>query len=478
MTQTKPTPKALARLVALTEHFADRRIGVFGMGVTGVAMAVYMARRGAQVRCVDARLDIAPLPEELLRTLPIVMRLGDVPEQVFDGCEGVAVSPGIPPDHPAVRFALAQNVPVFGELELCVPLPAPCIAITGTNGKSTTTALTGALAQGLQKAAFVGGNLGDPIAGWLDAQPQTDVAVLELSSYQIDLAYRFAPEVVVVLNLSPDHLSRYKNFGAYAASKNRLVTAAHPKGRVILNYDDAHVRAMAPTTQAPIWWLSTEETSLAPGLDGAAYDPQRDHMLPQGALAHLGPFDLAHPRLLGRHNKQNAMAALLSILALFPKTRWPELTEAYTAFEGLEHRLEVAGELDEVQYINDSKATNDASAATAVLAMQRPCILLVGGVDKGGGYALLMQACQQQNMRHVIAFGAAAPLIVAAMAGAAWPIAHVTNLEDALALARKIAEPNDVVLMAPACSSFDAYADYKHRGRAFKDWVRRQGARS
>jgi UDP-N-acetylmuramoylalanine--D-glutamate ligase len=424
------------------------------------------------VRGVDGRLDILPLSEAELRALPITLRLGPIPADIFAGCAGVAISPGVSPKHPAVAHAVAAGIPVFGELELQVPLPVPCIAISGTNGKSTTTALTGTLVQGLGRQAFIGGNLGDPIAGWLDAGAACDVAVLELSSYQLDCAYRFAPEVAVLLNVTPDHLERYGTFAAYVASKTRLVAAVPPHGRVILNYDDPEVRAMAAVARAPIWWFSTQLSALPAGLDGAVL--AADAWMPQGGLAHQPSFSLQHPRLLGDHNRQNALAAVLAAKAFDPKATGTQLQVAYNAFAGLEHRLELAGEVAQVQYINDSKATNDASAATAVQAMDRPVVLLVGGFDKGGGYARLRQACSQRPMRHVVAFGAAAQVIAAALADLPVAISCVSGLEPALERARALAQPGDVVLMAPACSSFDAFADYRQRGRAFKDWVRRQ----
>jgi UDP-N-acetylmuramoylalanine--D-glutamate ligase len=422
------------------------------------------------VRAVDARLDITPWRGVDLRTMPIVLRLGEVHADAFAGCDGVALSPGVSPQHPAIQAAHRAGIPVFGELELQVPLPARCLAVSGTNGKSTTTALAGALVQALGRTAFVGGNLGPPIAAWLAAPHATDAAVLELSSYQLDGAYRFAPEVAVLLNVTPDHLERYGTMAAYAASKARLVTAVPAEGRLVLNYDDAHVRQMAPGAQAPIWWFSTEQARLPPGYTGAVCVD--DTLVGQGSLAALQPMALAHPRLLGRHNRQNALAAMLGVLALCPRAEQAALQEAYAQFAGLEHRLELVAELDQVCYVNDSKATNDAAAATAVQAMDRPVILLAGGQDKGGGYARLRQACAGRSMRHVIAFGAARGRIAAELAQLPVGLTQVETLEDALQLAHRTAVPGDVVLLAPACASFDAFANYQQRGHAFKNWLR------
>ncbi|HET6344984.1 MAG TPA: Mur ligase family protein, partial [Myxococcota bacterium] len=224
--------EAKRRLAALTARPRGHRIGVLGLGVSGKAMALYFAHRGARVLGVDTRSEAR---DAALEAAGVQLALGPVGADAFADCEGLAISPGADPRQPAVQAVLAADKPVFGELELVSPLPARTIAITGTNGKSTTTALAGALVEGTGVQAFVGGNLGDPIAGWLDGEPRTDVAILELSSFQLETVCRFAPEVGVVLNLTPDHLDRYDSVEAYAAAKERLVAAVPSTGTVVLN---------------------------------------------------------------------------------------------------------------------------------------------------------------------------------------------------------------------------------------------------
>lgn len=459
--------EALAKLEAVLTAPTGHTVGVLGLGVAGQAIALLLAERGARVLGVDARLDV-DAPE--LQAARVALKLGPVVPEVFAAVDALAISPGVDPRQPAVQSVLAAGKPVFGELELAVPPPARTIAITGTNGKSTTTALTGALVQGTGVSAFVGGNLGDPIGNWLRKAP-VEVAVLELSSFQIDSLQRFSPHVAVVLNVTPDHLDRYGSVETYALAKQRLVHAVGPGGTAVLSYDDPIVRAMAPTCRGRVLWFSTQDIAL-PG-DGVTL--VHDKLVSHGSLKSFGEVDLQHPRLLGRHNRENALAAFVAVHALGLVRTARELAPAYRGFLGLEHRLELAGTVQGVRYINDSKATNDASAATALYAMQTPVVLLAGGKDKGGGYGEMLKAAQARNVRAVICFGAACPIIATAFAGSGLRVERARGMVDACEMARGLAQPGDVVLLAPACSSFDEFRDYKHRGHVFKEWVRNLG---
>ena len=440
-----------------------RRIGVLGLGISGTAMALYLAHRGAHVVGLDQRTH---LDDDALKAAGIELRLG--PSVATGDLEALALSPGAHPHQPLVQALLQAHKPVFGELELAGTLPAPVAAITGTNGKSTTTALLGALVQSLGKSAFVGGNLGEPILGWLDAGPPVDFAVLELSSYQLETAYHFAPEVGLVLNVTPDHLERYGDMGVYAAVKELLVRSVQRSGVTILNAADPLVRRMASSAQGRVWWFCTDDDIELPG-DGVRL--VGDTLVPSGALQDFGEVSLRHPRLFGRHNRENALAAFLAAhaLGLAPQAR--SLLPGYLSFEGLEHRLELAGEVQGVCYINDSKATNDSSAATALYAMDRPVILLAGGKDKGGGYQETVQAAQVAQVRLVVTFGAAAQKIAAAFADGP-EIVVCKSMLQACQVAAERAQDGDAVLLAPACSSFDEFTNYEQRGRVFKAWVK------
>ncbi len=456
------TPKAQADLLAMLRAPARYRWAVYGLGISGRAMAMALRQRGAEVIGVDDNLAVARADYD---NAGIALRLGKVSAQTLADCDAMAIAPGVDPRSPVVQAYLQTERPVLGELCLAKAYRGSIVAITGTNGKSTTTALAGALCQGLGRRTFVGGNLGTPFLQ-VFASPELTTAVLELSSYQLETAYFFAPQVGVVLNVTPDHADRYADFDAYAATKAILVQRVAPQGRVILSYDDPRVRAMARQAQAPVWWFSTQKTEL-PG-DGACVID--DTLVPQGSLAALGAMPLTHSKLLGRHNRENAAAAVLAVHALCG-AHAAQMLPAYLAFAGLEHRLEVVAEVAGVLFINDSKATNDASAAIAVQAMVRPTWVLVGGKDKGGGYGLLRQAAEVAGVRGIVAFGAAAPLVRQAFAGSTIAVHAAPSMEQAMRLAQSQARAGDAILLSPACASFDAYTNYMHRGAVFKQNV-------
>ena len=455
----------LERIDAAKADLPAMRVGVYGLGISGLAMAEYLMRRGATVVLVDAKTP--ELPVVLAASDKIIHRFGAVALEVFDDCDLLAISPGIDPRKPEVTRVRDRGVPIVGELELSAPLPGLVAAVTGTNGKSTTTALLGVLASARGARTFAGGNLGSPIANWVDQRP-TDLASLELSSYQLETAYRFKPRAAVVLNVTPDHAERYTGLEDYAAAKAHIVENQGPEDSAVLNADDAMVAAMAKKTKARVLWFSTRATKL-PGQHGAWLEGDRVRAV--GDAAVLDGLDLTHPRLFGRHNRENALAAFLAVvgLGIIDEASRPRFESAYQEFKGLEHRLELVAEVHGVRYVNDTKATNDDSAAIAVAAMDRAVVLLAGGVDKGGGYARLVEA-SQQRVRIVYAYGSAQKPIAEAFAKHPGLRLSAT-MKTAFAEAAKEAKAGEVVLLAPACSSFDEFTNYAHRGRTFKELV-------
>lgn len=466
MTLPIPSQETLARLTALKQSPAGRRVGVLGLGVSGKAMALYLARRGARVVGVDAKSDVPAAAD--LRAAGVELRLGAVAADRTADLDGLLLSPGVDPRQPAVAALLARGAPVFGELELTSPLPAKVAGITGTNGKSTTTGLLGALVQGAGLRAFVGGNFGEPVCAWLDRGEAADVAVIELSSFQLETVFTFSADVAVELNVTPDHLDRYDGIEGYARAKQRLVETLAPTGVAVLAHEDAAVRAMAGATRGKVWWLATRGGPV----QGHGAWLEGNTMVTVGEPSDLGRIDLSHPRLFGRHNRENAIAAFLSARAL-GVTDVDALTRAYRAFQGLEHRLELAGDVGGVRFINDSKATNDDAAAIAVAAMDRPTILLLGGHSKGGGYAGVLGAAPGK-VKVVVAYGEARDEIAAAFAAHPGLVVAPT-IAQAFREAVTRAVPGDAVLLAPACSSYDEFTDYTQRGRTFKRWVRELG---
>jgi UDP-N-acetylmuramoylalanine--D-glutamate ligase len=462
----KLTQAAASRLANLRARPQQMRVGVLGLGVVGKAMALYLARRGAFVAGADLRIGIDD-PE--LTAAGVELRLGPMTARTFADVDLLAVSPGADPRQPAVQAVLAGDRPVIGELELVGDIPARVIAITGTNGKSTTTALTGALVAAAGYRAFVGGNLGDPIVSWIDSGDPAEVAVLELSSYQLETAYSFSADAGVVLNVTPDHFERYPDVEDYADTKQRLVECSAVS---ILNQDDPRVVAMAGAARDRLVWFSTRASSV-PG-DGAVL--AGDRVRGFGSAELLDGFALEHPRLFGRHNREDALAALLAChaLGLLRQDNLAAVRDGYVAFAGLEHRLEWVGERRGVVFINDSKATNDESAAVAVGAMERPVVLLAGGRDKGTGYARLAEVLPGRT-RQVVAYGEAGDSIAEALAGVV-PVVRVDSMAQAFERAVAGARSGDVVLLAPACSSFDEFDNYAERGRTFKRLVAELGS--
>ena len=474
----------MASAASLLAQVRGTPVGVMGLGVAGRAMARALAAHGAVLTLVDHNPALGPELTKAFAGARVVA--GQVPADVFAGCAMVALSPGVPPSDGAIVAAAAGGKPVFGDVELLALLrPRPkTLAITGTNGKSTTTSLAGALAQSLGLEAFVGGNLGDPIGDWV-AQGASAPAwgILELSSYQIDGLRQFQPDVAVVLNVTPDHLARYGTMAAYAASKGRLVEALPAHGTAVLNAEDPATRAMAERCAGRVLWLSTQP-ALPQKLPGGAPQGlvvQKGVAVPVGAVAEvLAPMPLGHDTLLGRHNQQNTLAALLALSAFVPFAPHEQarttaaLRAAYGAYRGLPHRLAYVAEVEGVRYLDDSKATNDASAATAVRAMGAPYVLLVGGPDKGGGYAELIAALRAVPPKAIVAFGAAQNILAEALAQSCPALFVAPDLAGACAQAKALSAPGDTVLLSPACTSFDAFKDYRHRGEVFAAWVRAQ----
>lgn len=483
MTLFWPHERGVRGLHDILRAPASRRIGVCGLGVVGTAVARFLAKRGARVFACDQRESIADL--EALQTLgvEVVLGAGDE-EELADrlaGMEALAIGPGVDPRQSLLAKAHQAEVPLFGELELHGVLPMPTIAVTGTNGKSTTVALIGALLEGIGLRPFVGGNLGPCITTWVEdtGGAEHDVAVLELSSFQLERAYTFRCQVAAVLNLSPDHTDRYDDMGEYARAKFRWLQNLSPSDVLLLGSDQA-LRRLAEPCAAQTMVFGATVAELASSVTGVAV--AGDRLTVRGdrraAAELLESFPLHHPHLLGGHNRLNAAAALLAVVglgqsspALADKIDVDRLKDAYLGFGGLAHRLEFVGDIDGVQFINDSKATNDESTATALRAMTRPVILLLGGRDKGGGYDESIRAAASLELRGVIAFGEAGGLIATAWRAVAPSLELVVGLMSAFAQAVSRARSGDVVLLSPACSSFDEFSDYAERGRVFKALV-------
>lgn len=436
-----------------------KKVLVVGLARTGVETARFLAERGAEVFATDRKTEAELAPGlAQLSGLPVRLFLGEEEPGRLAGIELVIVSPGVPPDNPLIREAERREVEVLSEIELAFRfLSAPLIAITGTNGKSTTAALTAHILETAGRRVFLGGNIGVPLIRFVGGD--WEWGVVEVSSFQLERVRRFRAKIAVLLNLTDDHLDRYPDFSAYCRAKENLFRAQRPGDLAILNRDDPRVWEMRGGLRAE--WLSFGWDEVAEGIyatSGALVWRRRDEE---------ERFSLDRARLEGVHNVENIMAAVAASKAAgAPRGA---VQEAIESFRGLEHRLEYVGERSGVRFYNDSKATNVGAVLKSLMSFSGNVILIAGGVDKGGSYAPLAEEIRRKVKRLVL-FGAAKKTIAGAL-GHLTETLLVEDLAAAVATAYREAAPGDVVLLSPACSSFDMFRDYAERGRAFKELV-------
>jgi UDP-N-acetylmuramoylalanine--D-glutamate ligase len=427
------------------------------MAQSGLAVVEFLLGRGAVVRAVDSR----PLAE-LKDAGPELRRLG-VPFAVqsaaaLEGVDSIVVSPGVPADLPELEAARARGVPVVGEVELASEfLQGPVIGITGANGKTTTTALTGHILRESGVPVQVGGNIGTPVTGMIATSRAEQWNVLELSSFQLETIVRFRARIGVCLNVTPDHLDRHHTFENYANAKAHLFETQAAGDSAVLNADDASCMDYGRRNRARVMWFSTVR-SLSPGLYA---DDRRLYFDGQPFL------DIAAIPLRGRHNVENTLAAAgAAHLAGAPLEA---IAAAVGTFPGVEHRLEFVRTLGGVAFYNDSKATNVDATLKAIDAFPGRLWIILGGKDKGSDYTVLRKPLAEKAHAALL-IGAAAPKITAHL-GDAVRLIQAKTLEAALRTAFGEARPGDTVLLAPACASFDQFDNYEHRGRVFKSIV-------
>jgi UDP-N-acetylmuramoylalanine--D-glutamate ligase len=440
-----------------------RRALVIGFQRTGRALTRALGARGTAVRVVDVR-DAATLGIEGEQWRGVELRLGEAgTPSLLDGVDVVVPSPGVPRTHLLLSAARERGIPIAGEIELAARLGrARLVAITGTNGKSTTTSLVGRALELAGVRTFTGGNLGRPLIEALDAD--AEVWVAEVSSFQLEWVEGFRPAIGCLLNLTPDHLDRHTDFAEYRAAKARLFAAQGAGDVAVLNRDDPEVMAIGER-------LVARRVSFGEGPvpEGAFATGQRVVVRLDGAEERL---HLGRTRLVGRHNLENVMAAAL--VARLAGAPFAAVQEAVDTFVPLPHRLALVAERAGVRWYDDSKATNVGAAVKSLAAFAGPVVLLAGGVDKGGDYGPLAAAARDKA-RLVLVFGQARERIAASVVGLGVAVRVVDDLRAAVEAAAEAARPGDTVLLAPACSSFDMFTDYAARGRAFARAVEELG---
>jgi UDP-N-acetylmuramoylalanine--D-glutamate ligase len=430
---------------------------VLGAGKSGVASANFLAARESSVVLVDANTNPS-LPYEL--DSRVEKAFGREDNELLEGVTTLVLSPGVPRNHPLVTGAMMKMIPVLGEIELAyTQLKGTVVAITGSNGKSTTTALIGEILKVAGRQPIVAGNIGEPLIAAIDFEkPRT--YVLELSSFQLESVDTFHADVALLLNITPDHMDRYGSFDDYAAAKYRIFRNQQSADTAIVNAAD---RRSAPRdTTAKIWRFSSagkvEQGAWLDGEELAINVGGEERRIPRSSL-----------KLQGNANVENALAAWLAARAVGVDD--VDVQIAFGTFAGLPHRMVLVRELDGVKYINDSKGTNvDATLASLQGFGNRNVILILGGKDKAGEFER-MRDLVQSKARVVLTIGKAADRIAEALDGAA-EIVPAKDMNGAIDWARKNAKSGETVLLSPACASFDQFRNFEHRGEVFEELVR------
>ncbi len=441
-------------------HLSGVRTLVVGMARSGLACVELLRSQGALVRATDAKPE-AGAPLEALG-VPFAAQC----PAVFNDCDLIVVSPGVPYDLPELEAARGRGVRVTGEVELAGAfLKGPVIGVTGSNGKTTTTALTGHILREAGIPVQVGGNIGVAVSAMVAASRDDQWNVLELSSFQLETMAEFRAGIGVALNVTPDHLDRHKTMAAYSAAKARLFETQRAGDFAVLNADDAECVGYASRTAASPLWFSASR-AITPGVwieDGALwFDGER-------------VMTLSEIPLRGMHNAENTMAAAAA--ARLAGASIPAIASAVRSFQGVEHRLEFVRNLRGVNYYNDSKATNVDATMKALDAFEGRLFVILGGKDKGSDYTAL-RAVLERKARAVLLIGAAAPKIREQLAAALGPrLKDCETLGNAVAEAHREASEGDTILLAPACASFDQFDNFEHRGRVFKELVNRLESR-
>jgi UDP-N-acetylmuramoylalanine--D-glutamate ligase len=454
----------------------DKRVLVVGLGKSGVASALFLKAHGARVTVSDTKSG-----DELRNEIPalldhgITVETGGHGERTFREQDLIVVSPGVPVDAPMLAQARSLAEAVIGEIELAARfLPGPIVAITGSNGKTTTTTLTGEILAAGGLPTLVGGNIGTPAISLAERATRETAIVLEVSSFQLETIQTFHPKVAVVLNVTPDHLDRHQTFEAYVDAKARIFENQTDSDFAVVNADDPTCVSMAARTRAQVFWFSRQKevkqgACMREGKilfrDGASAqkDQEREIML------------VSEIPLKGAHNLENVLAAVCAgaLLGCAPE----KIRQAVRDFKAVEHRLEFVATIRGVDYYNDSKATNVDATIKALESFPANIHLILGGKDKGSDYSVLNDLLRQR-VKRVYTIGAAAAKIesqIASSKGGGVEVVHAETLENALRKANAVAEAGDVVLLAPACASFDQFKNYEQRGQVFKEIVRGLG---
>ena len=444
----------------------NKNVSIVGAARSGIAVAQLLKEQGAKVFVSDKDLNekvTAQIP--FFKSLGINYEFGQHTDRLYNA-DLIVISPGVPTNSPVVHEALSRGINVVSELETASWFcPAPIVAITGSNGKTTTTTLAGRMFADAGRNHVVGGNIGMAFSSIVPGLDQNAVAVLEVSSFQLDHIESFHPKVSVILNITPDHLDRYGgSFDAYKQSKGRIFLNQTQSDYLIYCYDDEQTRELV--FNKALSFVQAIPFGIKRGFENGAYVEHGSlYTCLDGIVREI--IETSAISIKGIHNLYNSMAAVLA--AQIMGVSVASIRSTLKNFKGVEHRLEFVRELNGVKYINDSKATNVDSVKYALMAYENPVILLLGGRDKGNDYSLL-NAEIERHVKTIVAIGESADKVEKAF-DSKTKIVHASSMIGAVELAHSLAQSGDVVMLSPACASFDWFENYEHRGRVFKEYV-------
>jgi len=445
----------------------NKRVLVVGLGKSGVASALFLKSRGARVTVSDSK-PASELRSEILLLLEhgITVETGGHGDRTFRGQDLIVLSPGVPVDTPPLVLARNLGEPVIGEIELAAQfLAGPIVAITGANGKTTTTSLAGEIIAAGKFSTLVGGNIGTPSISFVDQAGPATWTVLEVSSFQLETIVEFRPRIAVILNITPDHLDRHKTFINYVGAKARVFENQRSDDFSILNADEPTTAGLSNRTRAQLLWFSRNKE-----IEKGAF-VRSTHIYFRDGQSEREIMPLADIPLKGVHNLENVLAGVS--IGILVGCQPEQIHQAVRNFKAVEHRLEFVARIAGVDYYNDSKATNVDATIKALESFPANIHLILGGKDKGSEYTALNDLLRQR-VKRVYTIGAAAAKIESQIQGAA-EIERAETLENAVQRASQSAVAGDVILLAPACASFDQFQNYEHRGQVFKDAVRSLG---
>ena len=445
---------------------AEKKVLVFGSGISGIGAAGLLEERGAKVVLYDGneKLDRQAVKDQLGTDSKTEIVLGAFPEELLGVLDMVIISPGVPTDLPIVKKMHEKKIPVIGEIELAYQLgKGEVLAITGTNGKTTTTALLGEIMKNDRESVFVVGNIGNPYTTVVDDTREDSVIVAEMSSFQLESTDAFRPRVSAILNLTPDHLNRHHTMEAYIQAKMNIAKNQTQNDVCVLNYEDEVLRKFGEKIEAQVLYFSSRRK-----LEKGIY-------LEDGNIIYKNPEEclvcnVKELKLLGMHNFENVMAAVAMAAAY--GVPMEKIRESVRTFAGVEHRIEFVAEKNGVAYYNDSKGTNPDAAIKGIQAMNRPTLLIGGGYDKGSSYDEWLNSFDGK-VRYLVLIGQTRDKIKeAAERLGVCPCILCENLEEAVKICAEKANPGDAVLLSPACASWGQFDNYEQRGDMFKEYVR------